>query len=335
MMPGGQPGLRWGLIGASTIARQRVIGAIRNNGSTVACVYSESAERGRAYAAEMSIPAVAVTVNDLLEQVDAVYVSTTNERHCAQVLASAAAGRHVLCEKPLAISISEADSMIEACRVRRVVLATNHHLRSNAALRAMCAHLQEGTIGRPLFARVFNAGYLPKALQGWRLHIFASGAGVTLDKLVHDVDTLRFVLGDDVVSVLASMQNSGMAASGVEDGVMGILRFGSGTLAQFHDAFSTPGGLTGLEIHGTEGSLLASNCLTGGAVGELQLRTATGTTAIAVEHEDPYTRVIRLFEQAIKAGSPPDCTGEDGKAALEVALAAINAARLGREIRLD
>lgn len=328
------PAIRWGLIGASDIAQRRVIPAIRDAGGVVAAVHARDLARGAAYAAANGIPQAAPSIDALLAEVDAVYVSTSNERHCEAVLAAAEAGRHVLCEKPLSLSHDDTRRMIAACRAAGVVLATNHHLRSSAVLRAMKAMIGDGRIGRPLFARIANAGYLRVELHGWRLNSPEAGAGVTLDKLVHDVDTLRFILDDEPVAVSATTQNSGMAAGPVEDGVMGTIRFRSGMLAQFHDCFSVPGGATGLEILGTEGALLASNCLTGDPVGELQWRTAEATTSVPLEHAALYPRVIEAFHAAVRGGARPDATGEDGQAAVAVALAALQSAREGREISI-
>ena len=99
---------RWGLIGASTIAHEWVIDAIRATGGEVVSVMSSDAERGRKYAADHGI-AKSVTDLDALvsdKNVDAVYISTTNELHREQAIAAARAGKHILCEKPLALTLA-------------------------------------------------------------------------------------------------------------------------------------------------------------------------------------------------------------------------------------
>ena len=111
--------LGWGLIGASTIAKEHMIGAIRAqpDGEVVA-VMSSDAARGERYAAEHGIARSYDSVAALLADpaVDIVYVSTTNELHLPQTLAAAAAGKHVLCEKPLALTLADAQAMVAACR---------------------------------------------------------------------------------------------------------------------------------------------------------------------------------------------------------------------------
>src|SRR6185295_16564195 len=109
----------WGLIGASTIARQYMLEAIRAQPDhDVVAVMSSSAQRARAFADEHRIDAAYDSLDALLADpaVQVVYVSTTNELHLPQVLAAARAGKHVLCEKPLALSVDDAVAMVRACR---------------------------------------------------------------------------------------------------------------------------------------------------------------------------------------------------------------------------
>src|SRR5260370_34833180 len=99
--------------------------------------------------------------------------------------------------------------------------------------------IAEGRIGKPVVARCFHAVSLPPHLQGWRIKTPGAGGGVILDITVHDADTLRFVLGNEPESVSAMVSRAGMGEAGLEDGGMGVVRFVGGTLAQFHDAFTS------------------------------------------------------------------------------------------------
>ena len=329
-------GVRWGLIGASTIAREWMIDAIRAAGGEVAVVLSSDPERGNRFAAEHQIATAVTSLDALLGgDVDAVYISTTNELHYPQALAAAAAGKHVLCEKPLALDLANARHMVEACTAAGVVMGTNHHLRNAATHRALRAAIQQGRIGRPLFARVFHAVYLPPHLQGWRITTPGAGAGVVMDITVHDADTLRFVLDDEPADVVAVTQSSGMAAEGIEDGVMGVIRFHSGLIAQFHDAFTTKFASTGFEVHGSEGSLIGTNCMTQRPVGDVMLRTAAGEERLPLDHENLYARSLRAFHAAIRGEGTPAATGEEGVRSMATALAAREAAASGRMVIVD
>jgi 1,5-anhydro-D-fructose reductase (1,5-anhydro-D-mannitol-forming) len=330
-------GLRWGLIGASTIAAEHMIGAMRANGGEVVAVMSANSERGEGYARRHGIARSTTDLAALVEgpDIDAVYISTTNELHRDQLFAAAAAGKHVLCEKPLALNLADARAMVAEAQARGVVMGTNHHLRNAATHRAMRDAIAEGRIGKTLFARVFHAVYLPPHLQGWRLTNPGAGGGVILDITVHDADTLRFVLNDEPVAVSAMAARSGMASADLADGVMGVIRFAGDSLAQFHDAFTTKYATTGFEVHGTEGSLIATDCMSQAPIGEVLLRNAAGEQKLGLAHEGLYARSVRLFQDAVAGKGSPAATGEDGVRSLGVALAAIEATRSGRETKIE
>ena len=323
----------WGLIGASTIAREWMIDAIRaQSDNEVVAVMSADSGRGKAFAQANHIPASHLSVDELLADpnVDAVYISTTNELHKAQTLAAAAAGKHVLCEKPLALTLDDAREMVAACDKAGVAMGTNHHLRNAASHRKMRELVQSGAIGQPLYARVFHAVYLPPHLQGWRLNRPSAGAGVILDITVHDADTLRFILGSEPVEAVALSQQAGMAEAGLEDGVMAAVRFDNNVLAQLHDAFTVKFAGTGLEIHGSEGSILGRDVMTQRPVGRVTLRNAQGETDVPLDHENLYARALRAFVGAIRGEGAPSATGEDGVRSLATALAVLEASQTGR-----
>jgi 1,5-anhydro-D-fructose reductase (1,5-anhydro-D-mannitol-forming) len=329
--------LRWGLIGASTIGREWMVPAIgAQPDSMVAAVASSSPERARRYANELGIPNAFTSVADLLAEstIDAIYISTTNEWHEPQALAAIAAGKHVLCEKPLALSLDGARRMVAAAASAGVVLGTNHHLRNAATHRKMRELIQTGAIGRPLAARVFHAVYLPPHLQSWRVDRPEAGGGVILDITVHDADTLRFALGDEVAEVTAMTANQGMGRAGLEDAVMGVMRFRNGVIAQFHDAFTAPHAPTGFEVHGTEGSLFGREVMAQQPMGTVSMRRQGSEEEVPVDHENLYERSVRCFNAAIRGESEPAATGEDGVQSLAVALAVREAAETSQTVRI-
>jgi 1,5-anhydro-D-fructose reductase (1,5-anhydro-D-mannitol-forming) len=326
--------LGWGLIGASDIAKTRMIEAINGQqDSAVVAVMSSNEERARRYAAENGIPNAYSSAEALLGDpaVDVVYVSTTNERHKSEVLQAAKHRKHVLCEKPLALTIPDAREMVETCRRHNVVLGTNHHLRNAVTHRAIRRLVKEGAIGKPLAARVFHAVYLPPRLQGWRLEKPDAGGGVILDITVHDADTLHFALDDDAEEVVALSGRQGMAQAGLEDVVMGAIRFRSGVLAQFHDAFTIKHTRTGFEVHGTDGSLIGEDVMTQEPRGHVYLQRGERREEIDLgAHEDLYVHQVRHFNDAVNGKGAPFATAEDGIRSLAVAKAVLEAARTGQ-----
>lgn len=328
----------WGFIGASTIAREWMIGAVRAQpDQDIVAVHSTNPQRGAAFAKEHNI---AQHYNDLdamlaNSAVHSVYISTTNQLHKEQTLAAARAGKHVLCEKPLALTVADAKLMAKACVDAGVVMATNHHLRCAATHRKVRDLLREGAIGKPLYARVFHAVYLPPHLQGWRLDQPSAGGGLVLDITVHDVDTLRFLFDAEPTEVIALNQHSGMAKAELEDGNMAVMRFDNGVLVQLHDAFTIKYAGTGLEIHGTEGSIVARDVLTQRPIGRIFVRDANGEKEIPVDHENLYVRAVAQFTRAVQGQGAPAATAEDGIRSLTTALAVLDSARTGKRVAVS
>lgn len=323
--------VRWGFVGASTIAREHMIAAVRASGHDVVAITSGSAERARAYAHEHGIARAHESLESLLADpaVEAVYISSTNEKHCAQVLAAAAAGKHVLCEKPLALTVADARRMVNACGAAGVVMGTNHHLRNAATHRALRDLVQQGAIGQPLFARIHHAVYLRPVVHGWRIHDSQAGGGVILDIAVHDVDALRFVLAQEPEQAVAMTQSAYLASDGLEDGAMAVLRMSGGVLAHVHAAYTTRSAVTGFEILGDQGSLEGREVMGTQPVGTVTLRNADGVREVPLAHESLYARGVAAFSDAVRGRGAPTASGDDGVRSLAAALAIARSAKSG------
>jgi 1,5-anhydro-D-fructose reductase (1,5-anhydro-D-mannitol-forming) len=328
--------VRWAFIGASIWARTRMIPAVQAvERSAAVGVFSTSRERGEAFREQAGLERAYASVGELLSDpdVDAVYISTRNDLHAEQTIAAASAGKHVLCEKPLSVSVEDGMRMVNACAEAGVALGTNHHLRGTATIRTMRGLLANGAIGELIAARVFHASLLPESMRTWRLDRKDSGAGVILDLTVHDVDTIRFLLDDDIVEVMAMTANQGMATEPVEDSVMGALRMRAGQLVCFHDAFTVPQAGSGIELHGSDGSLIGRDVMSADPVGEVLLRRSGIIEEIEIPDRWPlYEHAIRCFNRAVRKEGEPLTSGQDGLAAVAVAVAAAASARTGRVV---
>jgi 1,5-anhydro-D-fructose reductase (1,5-anhydro-D-mannitol-forming) len=313
----------WAIVGASSIARQWVADAIRvQPDSKLVAVVSRDRVRGEQFAGEFDIASVYLTVEEAAAdpRVDAVYVCTSNGRHPAATLAAAARGKHVLCEKPLALTLDAGVEMVEACRRAGVVMGTNHHMRAAATHIAIRDLVARGKIGRPLAARALYAEFLPEALQGWRVDDPQSG-GVIFDLTVHNVDALRFVLGEDPVEVMSMKASSLLGRNEVEDQTQSVMRFASGLIAYTHEGYVFAHHETGLEVHGTEGSIYGRGIMDERPVGRVLLRRGIDETEIPVVHRNLYEGTIRRFNDAIRGDGSPTATGVDGLKSLAAALA--------------
>jgi 1,5-anhydro-D-fructose reductase (1,5-anhydro-D-mannitol-forming) len=324
--------MKWAFVGASNIASEWMVHAVRAAGDEVVAVVSGSAERAESFARQHGIPH-GLTHESALGGlgVEAIYISSTNEKHEASTLRAAAMGCHVLCEKPLATSLDAALRMVDACRQAGVVMGTNHHLRHNSAHRQIRDILRENGIGKVTAARVNHSIYLRPVLQGWRIDNPEAGGGVVLDIAVHNADSLAFLLNEYPVEVLAMTSNTGMAV-GLEDNAMSIWRFASGVTAFTHQGFNTPHATTRLEILGSEGSLEGRAILSQAPGGELVWRTRQGEKDLELSEESLYTRCVREMHKAI-AGEPNDLAdGIAGAKSLAVALAIRESAASGKAV---
>ena len=324
--------MSWALFGASTIASQYMLDAFRAQpDGAVDWVVSGDADHARRYAEAHGIAHATTDPAEALAdpRVDAVYISSTNEKHHPQALQAIAAGKHVLCEKPLAMTEDEAREMIDAARDAGVSLGVNHHLRCAGSHRAMRDLIADGTLGRILSVRVFHAVHLPEHLRGWRLDNPEAGGGVIPDITVHNADTVRFLLGESPVSVTAEMASTGIG-QGVEDSAMSVWTMPSGAMVFSHESFSHPHSETGLELHGTTGRLIARNVLTQNPVGTLELTTDEGTRDVPFDTTNLYVTCVKEFLETTQGATTGAATGHDGLRSLEVALAVRRAARTGQ-----
>ena len=328
--------MKWALIGASDIAATQVLPALRQLGHEPVVVVGSDGERTARYVIRNGIGYGTTSIEEALGAgVDAVYVSTTNERHAAGVHAAVGAGCHVLCEKPLAPSLDQARAMVDAAAGAGVELATNHHLRNSPVIRALRGLVADGTLGHVLGVRVAHTNLLPERLRGWRLGSEA-GAGVVLDLTVHDVDTVRFVTGMELVEVAAIGVAQGM--SGLDAVAVAGRLGGDGADAtlHLHDAFTTPHARTAFEVFGTAASALATDAMSQTPDGEVVLRRADREEVLVDvgERENLYVRGLRAFAEAAAGRGDPPCTGEDGVRSLAGALAVTESLMTGRRVSL-
>jgi 1,5-anhydro-D-fructose reductase (1,5-anhydro-D-mannitol-forming) len=143
----------------------------------------------------------------------------------------------------------------------------------------------------------------------------------------------RFLLGEDPVDVVAQMTASGMG-QGVEDSAMSVWTMPSGAMVFAHESFTHPFAGSALEVHGTEGSILARGVMTQRPVGEIELVTAAGREPVRFPDHELYTFGLRMFAEAVAGHGAPAATGEDGVASLAVALAVREAAGTGQRVRV-
>ncbi len=275
------------------------------------------------------------TPQDLLHQknLDAVIICSETNRHRELVNLAAQAGKHVLCEKPLATTITDARAMIQTCADAGVLLQIPFVCRFYPMVQAARKMVQNGDIGRVLGVVGGNRGVppLPPVYPGWITDPLQAGGGALLDHSVHVTDAMRFILGEEVDTVFAQTCSIHEPSLAVDEGGLISLTFRNGIIATVDPSWSIPANNPYhydfyLRILGEKGTIQLDDTRQ-----SLQV-TSDRPDCRSVQQEpfgmDVDREMIRHFVNCIRAGENlfPAATGEDGYKALEIALAAYQAA---------
>ena len=248
---------------------------------------------------------------------DAIYVATPVDLHAEQTIAAAEAGKHVLCEKPMALTIGDCDRMIAASRANGVRLGVAYYRRFYPVLARIRGLIASGEIGMPLIAQVnafeqFNPG--PDHARHWLLVPERSGGGPMADFGCHRIEVLTSLFGP-VKEVRGRSGNLYFRDRATEDTCSANLEFENGTWAALTVTHAAMESQDTLDIFGSEGSLRVSSLNSGG----LRIRTATGErTENHPPHANLHQPLIEDFCSAIRTGKPPAVAGECGKSVSQI-----------------
>lgn len=272
--------------------------------------------------------------DDLLADVDIVDICTPTNLHREYTERAAAAGKHVICEKPIALTVADAEAMIAVCENAGVRLLIAHVVRYVSPYRAAKDTIDQGHIGQPAIMRLTRAGYHPrKSTDNWFVDEERSG-GMMLDLMIHDYDYARW-LGGDVKRVFAKSVR-GSTPDAPADYALVTLRFENGAIAHIEGGWAYPPGFfrTSLDIAGTAGLIEWESDNSQTLYTHLANPPDTPTAEVAVPSakaaDSPFTAQLRDFYQAIEQGTEPLVTAQDALAALKIGLAAIASAKTGQ-----
>ena len=312
-------------------------------GSTLAAVVSRDLGRAQAFADKHGAAAAFDDVGAMLRDpaVGVVYVASPNALHVEHTLLAASAGKHVLVEKPMALSVADCERMIEACDRAGVKLGTGFHLRTHPGHRRVRDLVANGDLGRvSLTTANWGRGTRgqiappPRAdLQAWWDDPKMVGAGAFMATGVHCADTMRFVLGREVTEVTAL--SDATATSPLEELLVMGLRFDDGSLGTVMTGRRTPDYEgNDVMVYGSEGRGGVRESIAMVLDGRLEVRTnglevdeAFGSDPIAL-----YTRQVDAFNDAVEHDGEPAATGVDGLRAAQITLAMVESARTGKRV---
>ena len=324
--------VRFGIVGFGLHAVKRLMpGFDLAKKCRVTALSRRNLQQAKQSAAQYNIPLAFDSVSDLCrsQEVDAVLVTTPNSLHLADVLAAVDAGKPVLCEKPLAMNAGECRRMVEAARQKKVVFGVAHAFRFNESVRKIRELVARGAIGRPVFARSeFSFFADPSHPRTWLHDASLAGAGPIFDVGVHCIDTLRYILQDEVVRVSAAATSDERSGS-VEAAACLTLEFSRGTLGtipvSFRAEYRTP-----IEVVGETGVIRADDALNVEHPIDIQLwrNGAVAETAEASNHL-VYAMQADAFADAVD-GREFLIPGEEGWQNQEILDAALRSIKTGR-----
>jgi len=304
----------WGVVGCGWVGRDLAGPAIAasRNGRLIALCDRRPEELERVGAAHPE----AARHQDLAEflatpGLDAVYVATPNDSHAALTRAVAEAGKHVLCEKPMALDAAEAEGMVQACRRAGVTYATAFDQRFHAAHRRLARLVREGDLGRVACVRIHYACWTPRdwTPDNWRVDPRRAGGGAMIDLAPHGLDLTQYLLAEPVETVACLTQRR-IFDYPVDDGAVLVARTTGGALLSHTVAYNCPDIFPRrrLELIGDRGKALALDTMGQTPGGTLTLTGLDGVERpVPVDPADdrsPFLNQVEAFADALLSGRP-------------------------------
>jgi len=343
--------IRWGVIGSGGIAKRRTIpeGITKADNAELSIIFDVDA-RVNAEVAETFGVKKAASIGELLDaDIDAVYVATPARFHAEQVRACAQAGRHVLCEKPLGMSVAEAEEMIDLCKKGRVKLGCAFMMRFVAQHQEALKLVKDGKLGKPTYARAQLSCWYPPIEGTWRQDPSTGGGGALIDMGGHCIDLLEMFFGR--IARVNCLINNIVHDYKSEDSAVAALFFENGALGTVDTFFCIPDNSSKnvLELYGSQGSILARGTIGQAPAGEMvafleqdgksydaqQARTEAQGIVIAAAPVNTYLAEIEEFSQAIIDERESLIGGELGLRSQKILTACYESARRGKTIEVS
>lgn len=346
--------VKWGIIGCGGIANRRMVPAIPEmKNTTFVAVMDANREVTDEVAKSVGAKAY-YTEADLLAdpEVQSVYIATPVFLHHSQVLQAAKAGKHILVEKPLALTLEEGEEMVKACHDAGVYLVEGYMMKYHALNTAAKHIVARGEIGSVVSARAQLTCWYPPIPGAWRQDPALGGGGALIDMATHCYDLLQYIISSHITEV-AAFTNTLTHAYPVDDSSTTLLRFANGAQATVEAFFNVPdsAGQGRLELYGNKGSIQAEGTISQMPGGKMVAylsddskdydpQQARDSLDVAVREitADPvnmYAAEVDYLSECIESGTPPALnTGEDGLHILRVAKAAYESSNTGRVVRV-
>ena len=337
----------WAIISAGDYADTRGAPAINQaEGADLVAVSSRDQDRADAFAEKHGAKTAYSSVEDVLSdsRVDAVYITSPNHLHALHTTMAANAGKHVLVEKPMSLTVPEGVDMMNVCRERGVKLGVGFHLRHHPGHIEAQRLVANGTLGTIALAQVQLASgtrgeVRPEPRSGlqewWTRPEMAGGAFATTTLGVHCIDDLHFILGQRVVEI-AAITDGQTAERPLEDLATMCLRYDQGTIGMICCSLRLPESQNDVAIYGSHGKVVLSNGSWPRLEGGFRVSSETVNTSAGWERDAVILVQLKIedFARAMEEDREPAASGFDGLKAVQVTEAMVEAAKTGRTVKL-
>jgi predicted dehydrogenase len=311
--------LKWGLVGCGDIAQKRVAPALRDLPTCDFLAVTRSrpdlAESfANRFGARKWYPAWQELLAD--KEIDAVYIATPVHLHAAQTIAAAEAGKHVLCEKPMAMNVKECDVMIAACRAKNLKLGIAYYRHFYPVIERIKSVIASGEIGKPVLVQLNAFEWFdpqPDHSRYWLLKKELAGGGPMFDFGCHRIEALVNILGP--IRRVTGLVSNVVFNREVEDTATALFQFESGTCGVLSVTHAASEPRDTLELFGTQGSIHVAVL----NAGQLRIKTIDGER---VESHTPAANIhqplIEDFVDSVLTNREPGVSGETGRTVAKI-----------------
>lgn len=344
--------VKWGVIGAGGIADRRTIPGmlLASNAELVSVmeINMELAEKIRSkYNAKQAFDNVDAMLAD--SDIDALYIASPVICHKEQSIKAARAKKHILIEKPVAITTGDGEELLKICKEKGILIAVGFMMRFHAYHRKMKEIIDSGSLGKVISCRGQSAGWYPDMPGNWRQQKSTSGGGALMDMGVHCIDLIQHITGGMAKKVTAFADTKTFHYD-VEDSASVIFEMDNGGYAYIDTNFNIPNEATKsrLEIYGTKGSMIAEGTIGQEEGGKLEVvlsndslgcdvkqnRVNASSVNLEVKFGNLYTKEIESFSNSILKGSKVEISIDEGLQVQKVVEAAYESSHTGRTVLL-
>ncbi|MFB3926268.1 MAG: Gfo/Idh/MocA family protein [Syntrophales bacterium] len=334
---------RWAVVGTGAIATDQFAPAIREmEDSEIVAAIDMNPDAAKAFAKQFGVPYSTNKVAELstMDNVDAVYIATWPSSHLENITVAAQAGKHILCEKPAAASLRDAEKIIDVCDRAKVKLMIGYMMRFTSAHVKMKELLRDSFTDKIVMVKAdsftsFRMRWGNEFDKTFRFDKTKGGIGLLMDMGIHVIDLIRFLTNKEIVSV-HSMGASLSCGTEVEDTSVTTFQFDDGSYGSVNICGDIPYGRNGLELYSNHGALIAERSIGRRPEAKrVRMLNRDGWKEYSVDINNPFFQEITYFQTCIHSDTYPQPDAREDLNNLKVILAAYESMKQKRAISIE